>query len=561
MTPLGKLRTQDEAFWRDVYEVSPEDLDVVTALVLEKGGPLPIEALSEAVIRQRFEQERRAVREVMSETPVYRPMDSYREGDRLLFSAFDLAEARVVGVRPGYNPKYGSFSVIRVVFEGTQEEREFAADFDCEHPLNRPPEELVRVEDADISIEEVIATCSPYVVERLEAELAQDDEWVEFDGLWFISGLLPEVHVGHLNLAEAMIYEANRPLLAEEMVNVLELEGSRPAQIFALNRALAEDERFDNLGTAIEPLWYLRALEPVAVQETPPILVPMLQPSKSDYIGFTMVEIVEALGDEWDTMPMAGAIAPEQVQLSVIFPHLYLGTLPAGYGLLKWLKGGERHHFRVQLVDEDSGQTFEGWVVPGNRYIAGLDDWYRENKIFVGAEITVKPGDQENTLILSLGRVRRTRREWLRIARVEGNEIFVELRQGYLPVRCDRNMQLDVEDPDAVFELMNTPEVQALTLKEIMQRAFDELAKLNPQGAVHCKALYALINMYRRVSAVSVFAELTRNAAFDPVGDGFWAYTPELEGKVYHTPEEMRERPLSQRGDRIRDQAIVYLAE
>ena len=68
-----------------------------------------------------------------------------------------------------------------------------------------------------------------------------------------------------------------------------------------------------------------------------------------------------------------------------------------------------------------------------------------------------------------------------------------------------------------------------------------------------------MVNLFRRTGAVPIFAELTRSACFDPVGDGFWAYDPELKGKVYHTPEEMRERPLSSRGDLIKDQVIQYL--
>jgi hypothetical protein len=56
-----------------------------------------------------------------------------------------------------------------------------------------------------------------------------------------------------------------------------------------------------------------------------------------------------------------------------------------------------------------------------------------------------------------------------------------------------------------------------------------------------------------------VFAELTRRACYNPVGDGLWVYSPDLEGTVYRDPDEMRERPLSNREDTVRDQAIQYL--
>ena len=55
-----------------------------------------------------------------------------------------------------------------------------------------------------------------------------------------------------------------------------------------------------------------------------------------------------------------------------------------------------------------------------------------------------------------------------------------------------------------------------------------------------------------------VFSILTRNACFDPVGNGEWAYDGSLEGQLYETPEEMRERPLSHRNDLARDQVVRY---
>ncbi len=63
----------------------------------------------------------------------------------------------------------------------------------------------------------------------------------------------------------------------------------------------------------------------------------------------------------------------------------------------------------------------------------------------------------------------------------------------------------------------------------------------------------------RRVGSVLVFAELTRSACFDPVGNGFWAYDAALEGAVYRTPVEMRERPQSTRDDLVKDQVVQYL--
>jgi hypothetical protein len=58
---------------------------------------------------------------------------------------------------------------------------------------------------------------------------------------------------------------------------------------------------------------------------------------------------------------------------------------------------------------------------------------------------------------------------------------------------------------------------------------------------------------------VPVAEYLTRNAAYDPVGDGFWAFDSANQGQVYETADEMRERPRSTRADLVRDQVVHYL--
>jgi hypothetical protein len=112
---------------------------------------------------------------------------------------------------------------------------------------------------------------------------------------------------------------------------------------------------------------------------------------------------------------------------------------------------------------------------------------------------------------------------------------------------------------DDIANLMVSPQVRGMTLGDLVRRAFLELAKLNGQGLVHVKALYMAVNMHRRCGAAPIYAHLTRQAAYDPMGEGQWAYDGSLEGRTYESEDEMRERPLSNRTDRLRDQAVPYL--
>jgi len=153
---------------------------------------------------------------------------------------------------------------------------------------------------------------------------------------------------------------------------------------------------------------------------------------------------------------------------------------------------------------------------------------------------------------------RRRRSEWVRSASMVEGQVVVQMQKASVAVRCDRDMLLDVPDGEAIASFMVESEQAQISLRAVVQTAFEELAKLNDRGIVHVKALYSLANLIRRTGAVPVFAELTRRACYDPVGGGYWAYDPGLAGKTYHSPVEMRDRPLSQREGLVKDRVIEY---
>lgn len=556
-----RLKTHTEAFWRDEFRISEADLDFLTGLILESLKPQSTEQLAGALIARycRLEQESAAREAVTSR--VYRPMDSYQVGERLMFTAFNFAEGQIIDIRPGQNPRYGPFNVIRVAFDDGQE-REFAAQFDRPHPLNRPLEELSLPQGEGMTEEEAIRTFLPYVAPRLEERLQSSGDWVRLNGQWFLSGLLPEVHVGHLNLAEAVIYEAGKPITAQEMLGHLDLSptASEAAQLFALNHALANDPRFDNVGTPEERVWYLRALEPPAAFERPAVLKPAFIAEEEDLIGLTMVDLVEEIGDELDLVEGAIVRPPRDIRFELNFPHLYAGTAPAGEALLRLFEQKGRSRFPITIIDGRTGKRFEAWVVPAHRYICGLGEWYATCGMTVGAEISFSPTGEPFTLVANIATARGGRSQWVRTASVEDGRLVLQIQRASVAVRCDPNMLIDVPNKEAIAQLMAQHEQANTSLFALVRMAFLELAKLNSQGYAHAKSIYSVVNMHRRSGAVPIFAILTRHACYDPVGDGQWAFDQNLVGRVYDTPEEMMERPLSARSMRTRDQVTHYLA-
>ena len=583
MVGIRELRTQTETFWRDEYQVSEVDLDLIAGLVLDTGTPQRVDTMASSIILRRLCQEKKIVTQQASQGQVYRPSDSYEAGQQLVFSALDFVVGRVVDVRPGHNPKYGAFDVIRVALEpspletgtagGAQAaEREFAASYDHPHPLNRPVEELLSGGGGEMSEAEVVKRFEHYVASKLEAALEAHKDFVWFNSSWFLAALLPEIHIGYLNLAEAVIYEAGHPLAAREMLGELDLEttSSVDAQLFALNHALGEDERFDNVSLAEEPVWYLRALQPEAAFHTPAVLKEAFRAVGGEYLGLTMLDMIDELGDELDDVETMMTREMSGIHFVVNFPHLYAGSMPATLQFLRahvlrthpevrTLPPVSGRRFPMTMIDARTEQRFEVWALPKEHYVCGLGDWYASAGMCVGGQVSIRATDEPLTFSISMTPTRSRRSEWVRSASAVEGRLVLQMQRTTIAVRCDRNVFVDVSDREAIAHLMAQTEEAQVPLRTLVRAAFEELAKLSSGGVVHAKSIYSIINLMRRTGAVSVFAELTRNACFDPVGDGFWAYDPDLKGKHYRTPEEMRERPLSNRGDVVVDQVVQYL--
>jgi len=563
MVPVRELKTQSEAYWRDEYEVQPEDLDLVTGMILEAGSPQTVGTLAIGIVLRRFRAEKQAATEQTSRGRLYRPVEQVEVGEELVFPALEFVVGTVIGSRPGKNPKYGPFEVIRVRFGADvpgPDEREFASNFDEVHPLNRPLEELLLGEE-EMDENELSQTMGSHVAVKLQSALRESDDFVYFDGTWFLQDLLPEIHVGHLNLAEAVIYEANNPVSSEDMLRELEIETttSPQAQIFALNHALGDDPRFDNVSMTHDPVWYLRALQPTEIFHRPDVLGGGFSARGGEYVGITLVESVEEIGDELDDIPSVIVRQADQLTFELPFPHLFAGTLPVTQQWLQMLPSSAGSHFAITLVDTVGNREIEAWVLPDAHYVAGLGDWYADVGMCVGGRLVLTPTDDPLRYELSYARAKSRRTEWLRAASVEGGELILQMGRASVEVDCDREMLIDVPDREAVALLMGTLHAQEAPLSRLLRKAFAELAKLSSSGTVHAKGLYSAVNLLRRSGMVPILSELARNACFDPVGEGFWAYEPDLEGTLYQTPDEMRERPLSSRDDLVKDQVVQYL--
>lgn len=555
-----KRQTQTAEYWLHEFVIHEEDIEYLYGWFLEENKPQSIKALCLKIIERRCQREEEALSKSDRGT-IYQPQGKYEVGQRLIFPLFDYALGEVLAVRPGNNPRYGSFSVIQVQLENESFPREFASELAQDHVLNRSAA-LFEDSTSLLSPEQLYQQYGHVVCEQLKEALEKNAEFVHFDGRWFLRELMPEVTAFHLNIAEAMIDEHQRPLSALQLLQEVDLPGEAraSAKAYALSYALSHDPRFAAIGSGEKATWYLTNLIPAGALHKPARLVPMHRAQGGEWLSRELHEFVAEIGDEADeleTMPAIIAGAVDKAQFFLIYPHRREGTLPLTAAILGLLPEIPAERFMVTFVDQRTGEEVSGWLLPAEKYGWGLGEWYRRYGLPIGSVIELRRGDAPFTLLINYEEGKR-RREWIKEARVFNNRLTFSIQQKAYTCRYDKHLLIDEGSNDELDRLWVNAGAPAPSLFDYLIELFPELAKLSGQGLVHAKALYSAVNLTRRCGAVPIFAELTRHACFDPVGDGNWVYDESLRGVVYTTPEDMSKRPSSRRQDLIVDQVYAY---
>jgi hypothetical protein len=75
----------------------------------------------------------------------------------------------------------------------------------------------------------------------------------------------------------------------------------------------------------------------------------------------------------------------------------------------------------------------------------------------------------------------------------------------------------DLAAMDAYHQQARTKNV-GLLLRQIVPG----LLRFSPQGAVHFKTIYSVLNMVRRCPPAPIFAALSNNPDFENAGNGYW---------------------------------------
>ena len=249
---------------------------------------------------------------------------------------------------------------------------------------------------------------------------------------------------------------------------------------------------------------------------------PFLRYSELEYDRSLLTPSMLALERELDDelSPIAGKYNLDEVEVRLIFPHWRSGTLPLSSRIQHLFPTAyEAPRIRFILIDGDTGEKFPGWVVRQNKYVYGLNEWYKSHDLLPGSIVKIKKAKRPGEVIIQ-SMNRRPSREWMRTLLVgsDGGVVFAMLKQ-VISALYDERMAIAVPDVEAVDKVWERLHKERVPFERIVVNTVRELAKLNPQSHVHASELYATINIMRRCPPGPILALLASRPWFIHVGD------------------------------------------
>ncbi len=509
------MSSASELYWT-AFSVNDRDMERVYAHMLEKGDAVSIVDLARVVIGARAHEEHERRQRLSAQAVLYQPKVSFLIGQRVIFSALNDVEGMVTAIRDSNNPRMKPFQVLTVEFsDGTT--REFAGAYELAHPLNEMKPIVTGA--ADESPEEIYARYGQKIERLLIARLRADKEFVEQDGKWLLRGLLTEINVGFLNIAEAAIEQNNAGMSTAELARVLELDANgskRETLLFSLDYALQRDERFMDVGPRGETRWFLNRLVPAEVTSVPRILQFGAVSEAESTLPPELETILSEIEDD-NNLDARGEHAAS-VNLILTYPHRRAGSLPYTQGVRALFPEADKPML-ITLVDE-YGVRLSAWIVPDGNYIFGLKAWFDRSKLNPGALIELVPHAEALTAEIRFQPRREGKSLWVKTAKVENGHLTFGTSPRPVAFKYDEEMLILPEDQNGLDKL-TASNYGERSLDALLVEIFPELVKLG-SSSIHAKTLYSAVNFAKRVGARAVFSALVRNEAFTTTGGGYF---------------------------------------
>ena len=513
-------------YWSTI-QITPQDIENLHTTLFERETPLTARDLSIVLVEARLRSER-AISDSKQKASgkMYLPKESFKVGEDLVIPSLGWKHGSVTAVRPGSNPALSGFDVLTITLEDGSE-RMFAARLE-DHPLNAAPAETPQADDLNPTL--ILSEVGESIEKKIDAAFSADKDLVKIAGRWFPRAMLIDVSQGQLNLVEAVLdMAAGEPLPTVALMKDIELPAGVNPKLaeFSLNRALQEDNRFDEVGPAGQVLWCLRRLEPDYVREVPPALRYEPIPYERSTLDEAMKNLESQLDDELTPVEEnAPHVEVISMNITLIYPHLRAGTLPMSPRARSLFPTAYKSpRVRFTLVDGKSKQRIPAWVVREHGYVYGLREWYKAHQLIPGSLVQVRRGEKPGEVIVD-AKVQRSSKDWVRTVMIgtDGGFVFAMLKQA---ITAEFNDRMTIHVPD--FKALDPLWEKHRSFKDLVVLVLRELSKSNPQGHVHAQELYAGVNLLRRVPPGPLFALLAGNPIFKHVGDLHYRLGEEAE--------------------------------
>jgi hypothetical protein len=510
------MSSASETYWNN-YSVNDRDVERVYAYMLDKSEAARTADLAHIVIAARAHEEQERRQRLSTQAILYQPKLAFEIGQRLIFSASNDVEGTVTALRDSVNPRLKAFQVANVTFgDGTM--REFAGAYDLPHPLNEAKPLVTGASDE--SPDEIYARFGKRIEYLLAARLRTDKEFVEQEGKWLLRGLLTDVNVGFLNIAEAAIEQINLGMTTAELARVLELDAEgakRETTLFSLDYALERDERFVDVGPSGETRWFLNRLVPADVLSVPRVLQFGAAAIRTEPLPPELETILSEIQDDSnDDAFEAHTAAP--VNLVLTYPHRRAGSLPLTQGVRALFPQADKPML-VTLID-DYGVRIPAWIVPDGNYVFGLKGWYDRSKLNPGALLELAPHTEPLTAALRFQPRREGKSLWVKIAKVDNGHLTFGTSPRPVAYKYDEEMLILPDDQNGLDKL-TASNYGDRSLDVLLADIFPEVVKLG-RGSIHAKTLYSATNFAKRVGARAVFNALANSEAFTTTGGGYF---------------------------------------
>lgn len=507
--------------WGRKFIVTSADVDFITNHLLETETPMTTKEIALFLIEKSLNKEKIEVEERFRQVQLYTPSSTYQIGEQVMFSKLAFAVGTVTAIRNSEGTtEENAFQVIEVTFEDSTK-REFASHYTHPHPLNAQQAQP-ETRQENLTPQEIFEQHGIEITGRLIEALRSHKELKQVAGYWFAKDLVLPVDIGILHLAEAVLdISGGGPLSTEEIITQIGGIGNAPLtlQIFSLNLAMSQDKRFDEVGPSGKILWYLKRLEPDAVQTIPGILAYKTIEYDEDLLTEDMLDLETELDDEHTPIDFVGK--PSRATSTLLYPHRRIGTLPLNAKLRQIFPNARTPRIVVSLIDEIDGQRYTGWVVHEHRYVYGLFDYYTKHRLPVGAYVTVRRGETETEIYISYN-AHKPRTEYIPIFTPSNDQILFDNKRRAIGAEYDPLLILGVDDLQAIDALAKFYTHKSLVT--ILKACLTELSKLYPQGSVHFTTLYSVVNVIRRCPPGPLFALLQANPEFQDMGNHYWRF-------------------------------------